>query len=123
MKSRENVIADYFKSWIKKDVSVLEKTFSPDAVYIESWGPAYRNLADITKWFCDWNENNSVLQWDIQSFLHHEKFCICEWYFKCKCDNNVSGFNGVSIVEFDDSEKIVLLKEFQSKYPNHYPYE
>jgi len=123
MKAREKAIADYFNSWIRKDISVIENTFSPDAVYVESWGPAYRNLVDIRKWFNEWNKDNTVLQWDIVGFLHQDDICVCEWYFKCECDNNVSGFNGVSVVEFDTDGKIVFLKEFQSKYPNYYPYE
>ncbi|MCL2386841.1 MAG: nuclear transport factor 2 family protein [Defluviitaleaceae bacterium] len=123
MKRREKIITDYFTSWVRKDSAVIENIFSLEAVYIESWRPAYRNLAEIKKWFSEWNENNTVLQWDIIGFLHQGDICVCEWYFKCECDNNISGFNGVSIVEFDINEKIISLKEFQSKHPNYYPYE
>jgi len=123
MKAREKVISDYFQAWIKKDVSVLENVFAPNAVYIESWGPAYRSRADIVQWFIDWSKQNNVLQWDIKLFLHEGKTCVCEWYFECECKGKVDEFNGVSIIDFDDDDKVVMLKEFQSKVPNVYPYE
>lgn len=122
MKVREKIVEGYFRSWLTKDISVLEKTFAINAVYIESWGPAYDNLIDIGKWFKDWNDHNNVLQWDIKQFLHQGNTCVCVWYFQCECGGNVDGFDGVSIIDFDDNNKIILLREFQSKTPNYYPY-
>jgi len=121
-KARELLITNCFQAWIAKDGAKFKACFSPDAVYIESWGPAYRSLAEITRWFDDWNEKNKVLRWDIKRFWHDGNICICEWYFKCECGGVVDGFDGVSIIEFDDENKIARLKEFQSKIPNHYPY-
>ena len=69
MDKRETIIRDYFHSWITKDDSVLRDTFAEDAHYIESWGPAYRGLADITKWFRDRCAQHDVLAWDIKGFL------------------------------------------------------
>ena len=121
-RDRERVITGYFNSWIDKDSSVVEDTFSSDAVYVESWGPAYRGKAHILAWFADWNKENTVLDWSIKAFYHTDNESICEWYFKCNCGGNVDGFNGVSVIEFDNNGKITLLKEFQSKFPNYYPY-
>ena len=123
MNKRERIFNDYFNSWIQKDVSVLKDTFSSDVIYIESWGPAYKGIEQVTAWFTDWNKENTVIKWDIKAFLHDGNTSICEWYFECDCDGNIDGFNGVSIVVFDESNKIELLKEFQSKSPNNYPYE
>jgi len=123
MKEREKVITDYFNSWKTRDCAVLEKTFSENATYVESWGPAYRNRAQILTWFEDWNKENTVLEWNIKVFYHTANESICEWYFECDCGGNIDGFDGVSIITFDDNNKIILLKEFQSKTPNIYPYE
>ncbi|MCL2843192.1 MAG: nuclear transport factor 2 family protein [Oscillospiraceae bacterium] len=123
MKKRERIITDYFNSWIRKDASVLERTFSTDVVYIESWGPAYRSLEQIEAWFTEWNKDNTVLDWNISDFYHSGDTSICEWYFQCECGGNIDGFNGVSITTFNERDEIVLLKEFQSKIPNIYPYE
>lgn len=123
MTSREITIRRYFDSWIHKDASAVRETFAPHAMYIECWGPAYRGLDHILQWFEDWNKENTVLQWDIHAFVHERQTCVCEWYFQCDCHGEISAFNGVSVIEFDANERIELLKEFQSKYPNDYPYE
>jgi len=123
MESREKIITDYFNSWLTKDTAVLEKTFAIDVVYIESWGPAYRSLNHVIKWFNKWNKHNSVLQWPVKRFFHQENVCVCEWYFQCDCRGKVSDFDGVSIIEFDTNNIIIMLKEFQSKTPNRYPCE
>lgn len=96
--NRESIIKNCFNSWIIKDISMFRNSFADNAVYIESCGPAYRNIVHIETWFRDWNVNNSVLVWDIISFFHSEDICICEWYFECKCNVNVDGFNGVSVI-------------------------
>ena len=123
MDKRELLIKNCFNSWIEKDSIVFRNSFADDAVYVESWGPAYRNIEHIMAWFNDWNKENHVLQWDIKEFFHFGNICICEWYFKCDCNNVVAGFDGVSIINFNETGKIRLIKEFQSKTPNNYPYE
>ena len=37
-----------------------------------------------------------------------------EWYFKCNYRNKISEFDGVSIIKFDEANKIISVKEFQS---------
>lgn len=111
---REEIIRKYFDAWIKKDIKVLPLIFSEDAVYIECYGPEYHGLDQILKWFSDWNKNGAVLEWSIKSFLHQNKTSAVEWFFKCNYGGEVSGFDG---------EKIVSLKEFQSKAEHYYPYD
>jgi hypothetical protein len=45
-----------------------------------------------------------------------------EWYFQCEYDEVVSEFNGMTLIEFDSEDRIIILKEFQSKLPHYYPY-
>lgn len=40
---------------------------------------------------------------------------VVEWNFECNYNNEIDGFDDVSIIEFDKSMKIINLKEFQSK--------
>lgn len=122
MNTREQTIQRIFQSWLIKDCAAFLDSFADGVVYVESWGPVYRNKAQINSWFTDWNRENQVLQWDIKSFFHVGDIVICEWYFKCECGGNVDGFDGVSIVKFDDADKIINLKEFASTTPNVYPY-
>lgn len=123
MMTRENVIRNYFQSWINKDSSKLDETFSTDAVYSECYGPEYHGVEMIKKWFHDWNKKGSVLQWDIKQFIHQGDLTAVEWYFKCEYNGNVSDFDGVSLVEFNIANEIVNVKEFQSELPHYCPYE
>lgn len=43
----ERNIRIHFESWLKKDVSVLLTVFEEDALYVESYGPAYRGITEI----------------------------------------------------------------------------
>ncbi len=49
-------------------------------------------------------------------------FTVAEWYFECDYNHEIGGFDGVSIIEFNDDMKIVNLKEFQSKAEHYFPY-
>ena len=123
MNEKEHTIKSCFSSWINKDREAFKSSFSPEVTYIESWGPAYGNLKECLNWFDDWNKINSVIKWDIKDFFHNEDTSFCEWYFECECNGVREGFDGVSIIKFDKDNKIIYLKEYQSKIPNFYPYK
>ncbi len=38
-------------------------------------------------------------------------FTVAEWYFECDYNHEIGGFDGVSIIEFNDDMKIVNLKK------------
>lgn len=120
--NREDIIQKYFESWLQKDSSGLKEIFHPNAIYIESYGPAYRGINEILQWFNDWNKSGSVLRWDIKRFVHDGNNTVCEWCFECEYNGNADGFNGVSWITFEEQDKIIELKEFVSKTPNNYPY-
>lgn len=120
---RESVIVSYFQSWINKDSSKLTEIFSADITYIECYGPEYQGVEMIKRWFHDWNQKGTVLQWDIKQFIHQDNVTAVEWYFKCEYMGNVSDFDGVSLIEFDQDNRIVNVKEFQSELPHYCPYE
>ena len=122
MENKEKIIKQYFESWINKDISIIEKHFSQNIRYIECYGPEYNGIRQIRQWFNDWNNGNSVLKWDIKNIIECENTIVVEWFFECEYDKNIDGFDGVSIIEFDDSNKIILIKEFQSKAEHTFPY-
>lgn len=122
MEVRKNIINQYFESWIKKDISIIEKHFAENIKYIECYGPEYNGIKQIFKWFKDWNNSNNVLKWDIKRFIENKNTMVVEWYFECEYDKNISGFAGVSIIEFSENNKIILVKEFQSKAEHTFPY-
>ena len=122
MENRKVIIKEYFGSWINKDINVIEKYFSENIKYIECYGPEYNGIKQIRQWFNDWNNGNNVLKWDIKRFIEDNNIIVVEWFFECEYDKNISGFDGVSIIEFNGNDKIILVKEFQSKTEHIIPY-
>lgn len=121
MKYRD-AIENYFAAWLSKDGTRLSAVFADDVIYSECYGPEYRGLDQIQRWFSDWNKRGTVLQWDIKNMIEAGKVVCVEWYFCCEYDGNTDGFDGVSWIEFDDSGKIKALREFQSKAEHCFPY-
>lgn len=119
---REKIIKDYFESWINKNASILNEIFDSKVVYSECYGPEYRGIDTIERWFEDWHKRGKVIAWDIKQFIHEGNVVAVEWYFKCEYDGKIGKFDGVSLIEFNDVNRIVNLKEFQSKIPHYYPY-
>lgn len=123
MQKREKIIYHYFNLWLNGDEHPLVEIFHESCVYIESYGPVYNNLEQIYRWFRDWNKKGKVLIWEVKEFFHKDSSVICEWYFKYEYEGKTDEFDGVSIIYFDQEDKITYLKEFQSKLPNTYPYD
>ena len=118
---REKIIRDWFQAWIDADISAVRRTFTEDAVYTECYGPEYRGIEQIEKWFADWNKKGRVLEWKIGRMFECGESVIAQWYFKCDYEGEVSGFDGVTIADFDGS-LISRLCEFQSKSEHVHPY-
>ena len=115
-------IKTYFEAWLSKNGTALSMIFADDVVYSECYGPEYRGLNQIQRWFSDWNLRGTVLQWDIRNTIESGSTLCVEWYFRCEYDGNMDGFDGVSWIEFDDCGKIKALREFQSKAEHCFPY-
>lgn len=123
MSGREEIIKKYFGAWINNNSLVLKDIFDRNIIYSECYGPEYHGINTIETWFEDWNKRGEVLIWDIKQFVHQGNISVVEWYFKCKYDGEIGEFDGVSLIEFNDDNYIVTLKEFQSKVPHYSPYE
>lgn len=119
----EDVLRKYFQAWIDKDIEIVKRTFSENALYSECYGPEYHGLEQIVDWFNDWNNRGRVLEWTLKRILEQNQTLIAEWYFKCDYDGVTDGFDGVTIADFDDDLKITKLCEFQSKAEHYYPYD
>ena len=122
MQEREETIRRYFAAWVENEPGCLEEIFAPEAVYSECYGPEYRGLGQIQRWFSDWNQKGRVLEWRIKQFLHQGNHTAVEWYFCCEFEGERAGFDGVSLIEFDKAGKIRSLKEFESKAEHVFPY-
>lgn len=123
MEKREQIIRLWFDMWLEMKDRGIEGIFARDCVYIESWGPKYLGTKAVKRWFDDWNKSNRVLIWDIKQFFHRDQQTVVEWFFKCEMEESkVDGFDGVSIIRWDQEDRIRYLKEFGCKLPNYEPY-
>ena len=118
----EEIIRKYFGAWLNVDIETVRNTFSNNAVYSECYGPEYHGLSQIIRWFEEWNNKGRVLEWSIKRTFEKNRTIIVEWYFKCKYDGTINGFDGVTIADFNEDMKILKLCEFQSKAEHFYPY-
>jgi hypothetical protein len=123
MKSREEIIQLYFNMWLTNNATGIETIFDDKIMYSECYGPEYHGISQVKKWFADWCVHGTVLEWNIKQFINQDKKTVVEWYFKCNYDGVISGFDGVSLIEFNQNEKICCLKEFQSKAEHNFPYK
>lgn len=110
--AREQSVRQYFQMWLRHDCTGIDAVFAEDAVYIESDGKRYHGAAQLVRWFGEWHEHGTVEQWDITSISHSGSRSFVEWSFVCVYDGNRSGFEGVTIADFNADGRIALLKEF-----------
>lgn len=120
--NKKQIIRDYFQAWLKPNIEVIKSIFDKNATYSECYGPIYRNKKEIISWFEKWNKQGKVIAWPIEKILINENTCIVEWHFKCNYQKKISEFDGVSIIDFNDQNKIISVKEYQSKSQHYYPY-
>lgn len=120
--TKEEIIKKYFQSWLNQDLKLIKTLFTENATYSECYGPIYRNRKEIITWFTNWNKEGKVLAWPINKILIIGNTALVEWYFMCDYRNKISEFNGISLIEFDDQNKMKSVKEFQSKAEHYYPY-
>lgn len=120
--SKEKIIKEYFQSWVNNDISIMEKIFSDNAIYTECYGPKYTSKNQMLKWFKEWQEKGKVVAWLIKNIYEVDKILVVEWNFECIWEEKKSNFDGVSIVEFDENNRIINLREFESKSTHYYPY-
>lgn len=123
MEHREAAVRLWFRMWLEKDGQGIPDLFTPDAVYIESWGPEYHGAGKIKLWFDEWNTRGTVLQWDIRQFFHKGNLTVVEWYFKnAMNDGREEAFDGLSLIRWSPEGRIACLQEFGCNENRYDPY-
>lgn len=121
MQIREEIIKNYFKMWVTGDFSKLDELLSQKIYYSECYGPEYHNLNEVKDWISDLQKKQKVVDWTCKRFIHATDVTVVEWFFKAQENSVPYYFDGVSIVEFENN-KIIFLKEFESKSDHYAPY-
>ena len=107
MNEREKIIRLWFDMWLKQQDLGIDKIFTEDVVYTESWCPKYENLKTVKHWFNEWNTRGKVIIWDIKQFFHKENQTVVEWYFKNEMNN--------ADVNYAYSDDILFERELTEK--------
>ena len=122
-KQQENKIQQWFSMWLDRKDTGIEYLFAPDAVYIESWGPAYHGNGKIKLWFDEWNTRGTVERWDIRQYFHKGAQTVVEWSFRCTMtDGTVQSFDGLSLIRWNAAGQICFLQEFGCNENRYDPY-
>lgn len=120
---REETIRQWFAMWLCKQDAGIERIFSSDAVYVESWGPEYHGSDQIKLWFDEWNTRGTVRRWDIKQYFHKDDQTMVEWSFRCAMsDGIVQSFDGVSLIRWTAEGQICFLQEFGCNENRYDPY-
>ena len=95
----------------------LRKMYSIQKVGVPS-------IAIVKHWFQEWNTRGKVVVWEIKQFFHKENQTIVEWYFKNGMNNgDIEEFDGISLIEWTEDNKIKSLKEFGCNRNTYNPYQ
>ena len=120
---REARVLRWLSMWLARGCAGLDELFTPDAVYIESWGPEYHGVATIRHWFTEWNTRGRVLKWQPRRFFHAGDETVLFWYFQCQMGEKApSGFEGMSLVRWASDGRICFLQEFGCEDHRYNPY-
>lgn len=57
-KQREEKIKRWFDMWLTGERQELSRLFDKNVYYSESWGPEYHGVAQLERWFDDWNRQD-----------------------------------------------------------------
>ena len=124
MSERENIVRLWFNMWLTQQDLGIDSIFAEDVVYTESWCPQYSDRETVKHWFEEWNTRGKVLAWDIKQFFHQGNQTVVVWYFKNQMDNGkIEEFDGISLIEWTQDDKIKTLKEFGCNLNNYNPYQ
>lgn len=118
----KNKIETYFQAWVNNEISCMDQLFNDETYYSECYGPEYHGINELKRWFKDWHQHGDVLEWKIKDMWQLGHKWMVEWHFKCIYDEKADEFDGVSLICFDENNKIISLKEFESKSQHYSPY-
>ena len=102
----------------------MEKYFSHNIVYKDWSGTRHNGKENVKKCFIDKNINGNIVQkLSINRIISEKNAMAVEWYFKgmvnilknCVEQNEIK-YSGVLILDFDENNEVMSIKEFWGMY-------
>lgn len=118
---REEIIKEWFQAWFNSKWNRFHELFESNVYDSESWGPEYSGIEEIAIWFKKWHSHSKLIAWDIEKYIHSARYTTVEWHFICKDSESKNEFDGCSIIEWGDNDKILSLREYSSTLPKYNP--
>ncbi len=122
IEAEKKIISDYFNSWVTGDSSQWTEWFADNVRYEESTGTGYIGIGQMLRWQNEWVEHGKVIDWSISDILFSQgTYTVC-WKFSCCYDGNESTFNGVSLISFNEENRMTYVREFAAQADIAFPY-
>ena len=118
---RNEIISKYYDAWVKKDIELMKNVFSKNCVYVECFGEEYHGEEQILRWFSDWNQIGSILEWCPKNFYEDGNIVIVESFFRCITEKEFA-CDAISVIHFNEEDRITEVREYWSKLEHHFPY-
>lgn len=120
--AKEQIIRDYFDSWVKKDFSKLDQWFEQDMFYRECYGATYQGLDELKAYIKVAAQKQTVLKWTIFKIEQTTSGqFVVTWFFQAREEKEYC-FDGVSLIDFSGL-KIKRVVEYSTEHKTYPPYQ
>ena len=119
---REEAVRQYMLGWQTGDEALLAAPLSSGIRIVESHGPVYEGISEVRTWFREWRKAGRVIRWDALRFWHQGDETVVKWYFRCSYQGVEDGFDGLSLIRFDQDGLIASMEEYQAKTERFRPF-
>ncbi len=72
------LIRQYFKMWLTKDIKALDSIFDPKVHYIECYGPEYVGITEVKRWMQHMFQVQTVVAWNIKKIYSEQNVYTVE---------------------------------------------
>jgi|GEM_PF-4610102 len=115
MKEREEIIHKIFEAWVIKDIALAEGILNESAIYKDHFGDeVYKGRESIAERFKEFYKNHDLMEHGFEQIMHQDAKMVVDWSCTYSCHGNVISRHKMSVVEFDENNKILSIKEYVS---------
>ncbi len=114
--SKEEVINKWYQSWHNQEFDQFTDIFALNIVYNNGFGAKYFGISQLINFKKKWHKSHTLIEWKIVSVTSIKSKSFVEWYFNFKVNNQIKKYNGVSIILWDNEDRICSVREYSTIY-------